>query len=239
MLRLVLTPPCLRAAIAAVCLATAVPVRAALTWETQEQRFKLSADEASAQTRFGFTNTGSQPVSITEMLAGCSCAAATAAKRTFAPGERGEIVVDFKRGNREGEYRQGVTINTDDGVSTTLWFVADIEVLVRFDPRYVFWTATEPRTPKHMRLTFAAGHQATLTAVDSSDPQFRTTFTPAGKAASAVDLTIIPPATASNFTILTIRFRLDGSDADRELTAVARTLPAKNEPVKTGAKPQP
>ena len=228
----------LRLALAATCLAAALPVRAALTWETVEQRFKLSAEQAEARTHFAFTNTGSRPVSITAMHAGCSCATATAAKKTYAPGERGEIVVDFRRGNREGEYRQAITVDTDDGASTTLHFIADLEALVTFDTRYVFWNATEPRIPKRMHLAFAAGHQVALTGVQSSDPQFRVTFEPTAGATGEFDLTVAPPATATNFTVLTIRFRLGGAEAEHELSAVARTLPAPAAPAKPAAAPQ-
>ena len=224
----------LRLALAAACLAAALPAVATLTWETQEQHFRLSAEQAGARTVFGFTNTGSRPIAITGVHAGCSCTTATAAKSTYAPGERGEIVVDFQRGNREGEYRQGITITTDDGASTTLHFVADIEALVRFDTRYVFWTATEERVPKRMHLAFAAGQRATLTGVRSSDPQFHVAFAPVAGAEGEFALTVTPPASATNFTVLTIRYRLGDAGTESELSAVARTLPA---PAATAAPP--
>ncbi len=229
----------LRLALAAACLAAALPAGAALTWDTREQRFPLSAEQAEARTVFGFTNTGNRPIAITGVHAGCNCTTATATKSSYAPGERGEIVVDFRRGNREGEYRQGITVTTDDGASTTLQFVADIEALVRFDTRYVFWTATEERIPKRMHLTFAAGRRAALTGVRSSDPQFRVAFAPVAGTEGAFVLTVTPPATATNFSVLTIRYRLGEAEAESELSAVARTLPAPAAPAQPAAKPQP
>ena len=231
----------LRLALAAACLAAALPARAALVWETREQRFQLSAEQAEARTVFGFTNTGSRPIAITGVHSGCNCTTATPTKPTYAPGERGEIVVDFRRGNREGEYRQGITVTTDDGASTTLQFVADIEALVRFDTRYVFWTATEERIPKRMHLAFAAGRRAALTGVRSSDPQFHVAFAPVAGADGEFVLTVTPPATATNFAVLTIRYRLGGpgAGAESELSAVARTLPAPAVPAQPAAQPQP
>ena len=229
----------LRLALAAACLTAAFPARAALAWETQEQRFRLSAEQTEARTVFGFTNAGNRPIAITGVHAGCNCTTAVATKSSYAPGERGEIVVDFRRGNREGEYRQGITVTTDDGASTTLQFVADIEALVRFDTRYVFWTATEDRIPKRLHLAFAAGRRATLTAVRSSDPQFHVAFAPVAGAEGEFVLTVTPPATATNFTVLTIRYRLGDAGTESELSAVARTLPAPAAPAQPAAQPQP
>ena len=74
----------------------------------------------------------------------------------------------------------------------------------------------------------------------SSDPQFHVAFAPVAGADGEFVLTVTPPATATNFAVLTIRYRLGGpgAGAESELSAVARTLPPKDGPQPHAGQPQ-
>jgi len=211
---------------AAFAIAAALPTFAALKWDSLEAAVKVRAEETVAHTRYGFVNAGDKPVTITNVYAGCGCTSPRLAKNTYAPGERGEIQIAFDPRNREGLYRASVTVTSDDSVTTTLQFVADIEPLVSFDTRFVFWRPGEPRTPKHMRLNFAEGHPATIADVTSSDPRFVIATTPLDDSRRAFDIEVAPPAEAINYTVITVRTLVGADQAERTFNLVARTLPA-------------
>ena len=216
----------LRLAAAAFALAAALPAFAALKWDSLEAAVKVRAEETVSHTRYGFVNAGDKPVTITNVYAGCSCTSPRLVKNTYAPGERGEIQIVFDPRNREGLYRASVTVTSDDSVTTTLQFVADIEPLVAFDTRFVFWKPGEPRTPKHMLLTFAEGYPSSIAEVVSSDPGFSIACKSLGDNHREFDIEVTPPAEALNYTVITIRALIGDAKAERVFNVVARTLPA-------------
>jgi hypothetical protein len=207
-------------------LVAALPAFAALKWDSLEASVKVRAEETVAHTRYSFVNAGDKPVTITDVHAGCSCTSPRLAKNTYAPGERGEIQIVFDPRNREGLYHASVTVTSDDSVTTTLQFVADIEPLVSFDTRFVFWKPGEPRTPKHMRLEFAEGHPATIADVTSSDPRFGIATKTLDDSRRAFDIEVTPPAEVINYTVITVRALIGIGQAERSFNLVARTLPA-------------
>jgi hypothetical protein len=215
-----------RCALTALALAVALPATAALKWESMEASVKVRAEQTVAHTSYGFVNAGDKPVTITNIYAGCSCTSPRLAKNTYAPGERGEIQIVFDPRNREGLYRASITVTSDDSVTTTLQFAADIESLVSFDTRFVYWKPGEPRTPKHMRLTFAEGHPANLAELTSSDHLFTVSFKPVGDSRREFDIEVVPPAEAINYTVITIRALVGVDQAERSFNVVARTMPA-------------
>ena len=211
---------------AALVLAAALPATAALKWDSLEATVRVRAEDTAANTSFGFVNAGDKPITITDIHAGCGCTIPSLDKNTYAPGERGELHILFEPRNREGIYRTSIAVATDDTATATLQFVADIEPLVTFDTRFVFWRPGEARTPKHMRLTFAEGHPANLAELTSSDPRFTVSFSPVGESGREFDIKVVPPAEVINYTVITIRALIGDAKAERVFNVVARTLPA-------------
>ena len=220
----------LRHAAVALALAAAFPALAALKWDSLEASVKVRADETVAHTSYGFVNAGDKPITITDVRAGCGCTTPSLAKNTYAPGERGELKLVFDPRNREGLYRASVSVSSNDASTTTLQFVADIEPLVAFDTRFVYWKVGEPRTPKHMRLTFAEGYPSSIAEVVSSDPGFSIACKSLGDNHREFDIEVTPPAEALNYTVITIRAHVGAAKAEREFNVVARTLPAPAAP---------
>jgi len=220
----------LRHAAATLALVAALPALAALKWDSLEASVKVRADETVAHTSYGFVNAGEKPITITDVRAGCGCTTPSLAKNTYAPGERGELKLVFDPRNREGLYRASVSVSSNDASTTTLQFVADIEPLVAFDTRFVYWKVGEPRTPKHMRFTFAEGYPSSIAEVVSSDPGFAIACKSLGDNHREFDIEVTPPAEALNYTVITIRARVGAAKAEREFNVVARTLPAPAAP---------
>ena len=212
--------------LAVLALAAALPAAAALKWDSLEAAVQVRAEETAANTSFKFVNAGDRPITITDIHAGCGCTIPSLAKNTYAPGERGELRILFEPRNREGLYRTSIAVATDDAATSTLQFVADIEPLVSFDTRFVFWKPGEARTPKHMRLTFAEGHPASIAELTSSDTRFAVSFTPVGESGREFDIEVVPPAEVINYTVITIRALIGDAKAERVFNVVARTLPA-------------
>ncbi len=59
---------------------------------------------------FKFTNTGDNPLVITRAQATCGCTVPEWPKAPIAPGESGEIVVEFNSKNRTGHQKKNVLI---------------------------------------------------------------------------------------------------------------------------------
>jgi len=224
------------AVLAALCLVGSA--HAALAWDAREIAVKVRADEGTAHAVFGFVNAGETPITITGIKPSCSCTIPALAKTTYAPGERGEIGVDLHIGNREGVNRLYVQVDASDSSLTTLTLVADIEPMIAFDLRYVFWQPDEPRAPKRMRVTCAAGYTATIATLRSNDPAFGVTSRPVDDSGRTFEIEVTPPPAVHNFAIITLRVRLANDTAEREFSLVARTLPPKDGPQPHAGQPQ-
>ncbi len=223
MRRLAATARALVSTVALGGLAT-LPALAELKWDAQEAAIRVPADQSSAKAAFGFVNAGDRPITITNVHPGCGCTVPALAKSNYAPGERGEIGIDFHVGNREGLNRIPITVTTDDGATATLQFVADIEPLAAFDTRFVYWKGAETRAPKRMRVTFAAGQGATIAEARSSNPQFTVAVAPVGDTGREFEVVVTPPDKETNYTAITLRVQLGAAREARDFTVVARTM---------------
>jgi hypothetical protein len=65
--------------------------------------------------RFSFTNTGAQPVTIRDVLSDCKCIAWKSDKKTYKPGEKGEVVVEFDSTGLKYRYSQSLKVITSPG----------------------------------------------------------------------------------------------------------------------------
>lgn len=200
------------------------PAAAELKWDSLEAAIRVPADQASAKSAFGFVNAGDRPLTITGIHPGCGCTVPALAKNTYAPGERGELTLEFHVGNREGLNRIPITVTTDDAATTNLQFVADIEPLAAFDTRFVYWKGSETRAPKRMRVTFAEGHSAAIAEARSSNPLFTVSVAPVGTAGREFEIIVTPPEKETNYTAITLHVLLGAQRESRDFTVVARTM---------------
>lgn len=62
---------------------------------------------------FKFTNTGKDPLVITDAIGSCGCTVPDYPKHPIAPGETGDINVVYKPGKQEGQQNKTVTITAN------------------------------------------------------------------------------------------------------------------------------
>lgn len=85
-------------------------------WETKSYDFGDIQQNAKQKYVFKFTNTGDNPLVITEAKAGCGCTVPKKPEEPVAPGESGEIEVEYN-GSGNGKISKNVTVrlNTEAG----------------------------------------------------------------------------------------------------------------------------
>ena len=68
-----------------------------LKWEATEETVKLAAPQKTAEAVYRFENVSDQTVEIKDVRTSCGCTAAKFEKKAYAPGEKGEISVTYKK----------------------------------------------------------------------------------------------------------------------------------------------
>lgn len=189
---------CLKALLAALLAAAgAHPLAAELQWEatTIEQTLELGQEKAEAL--FRFENTGTYPVTIRSTSSSCGCTTAELERRTYYPGDKGEIKAGFSVGNRTGQRRNTVKVLTDDPVapSTTLTFAVDIPALVTITPRLLQWRAGETEAKK-VRIRLHPQADVKIVGAKPDTDSFETVFD-RGEAEGEYLLELAPVATNS------------------------------------------
>jgi hypothetical protein len=87
------------------------------------------------EARFSFTNVTDHPVTITSVDGSCPCLRLLTDKKTYAPGETGELVLEFDSQDYLRAYSQTVVVRTDPGNGRTELLVkADIQPRRRASP---------------------------------------------------------------------------------------------------------
>ncbi len=71
-----------------------------------------------ARYEFKFTNTGTEPLTLTKVQASCGCTTPSWPKTPIAVGASGVIVVEFNSAGREGSFTKFVTVESNGGNQT-------------------------------------------------------------------------------------------------------------------------
>jgi len=111
----------------AICLAQ-TPGRPRLTLPEPAYDFGKIPPADKVTHRFKATNTGTAPLTITHLNAGCGCTSSVMGQSTLAPGESTELEVSFNPAGLRGLAQKTVQVLSDDPVepSQTLSFQADV-----------------------------------------------------------------------------------------------------------------
>jgi hypothetical protein len=75
----------------------------------------MSEDDAPKTFVYKFRNLGDKPLQILRLVSTCSCASATCAVRSVAPGERAEISVKYYPKGHPGRFERKVFVYTQEG----------------------------------------------------------------------------------------------------------------------------
>ena len=131
-----------------------LPVRAALLFEQDKVETQPSATDVEVVARYPFRNAGTTTVRVTAIQSDCSCTTPTLAKKSYAPGDVGEVVVKFEIGNRHGLQKKTVVLSTDDPsqATQTLSLTAAIPQILTIAPNALLWTEAEARAGKTINV---------------------------------------------------------------------------------------
>lgn len=172
-----------RKAFATIALAIAAPLLAlaeSLAWNTTTQQFQANFDDQEITANYAFTNTSDHEVVIVETSATCGCTVPTLEKKSYAPGEKGELKAVFTIGSRQGKQRKVITVvtkgNGDQEESYELKLEVDIPVPVTFKPRVRFWKVQEETTSQEILVNFHPRMPMTLETLALKNPKDPDTF---------------------------------------------------------------
>jgi hypothetical protein len=178
-------------------LMAAGPLRAELRWEKPIQEFHRTPQDKSVEAKFAFKNVGAAPVTIENIRTSCGCTSADPDKKTYAPGESGEIKAKFTFGGRIGGQRKLIRVFTSDRGNEPA--VLDLRVFIeeplKVNPALVFWRTGEAPSPKTVQITAAPDRPVRVKEVTTSGPAFKATLQTI-KAGEEYAISIVPTGTA-------------------------------------------
>lgn len=153
-------------------------VFAELKWDNPVQQFERTPQDEGIEVRFSFRNAGAAPVTIKSLRASCGCTTPHLEKKTYAPGESGEVVARFVFGGRKGPQRKTIEVRTDDETAEPV--ILDLRVNIHdpltIEPALVWWKRGEPGEAKTVQLTAEAGQPVRIKRVLSSNPRLPATL---------------------------------------------------------------
>jgi len=122
----------------------------ALSWETQKLELTTKPGERQATGVYHFKNAGGSAITITGIKPSCGCTTTELAKKTYAPGESGEIRAVLAFGDEVGPQRKSIAVTTDDAPDkpTSLILQVTIPELLTYAPRLLLWRTTEQAEEK-------------------------------------------------------------------------------------------
>ena len=91
---------------------------------------------ADGNRTFVFTNTGKEPLILTNVKASCGCTTPKWTRNPVAPGEKGEILVHYDT-NRMGQFHKSITVQSNAKSATTM-----LTIKGKIEPK-----ETAPTTP--------------------------------------------------------------------------------------------
>jgi hypothetical protein len=173
------------------------PIFAQLKWEQPQQKFSVNPGDKAVTAKYRFTNEGASPVTIVDVRPSCGCTTATLAKKTFAPGESGEIDAKMNFAGHTGHQEKWiyVTTNVAGKEPTLLTLAVDIPPDVTIEPEFVMWRIGDPVAPKTIRVVVPDGFPAKIVAVRTDNPAIHVQLQP--QAGNQWEVKITPTGTKS------------------------------------------
>jgi len=200
--------------------------QAELKWEATTLEVRPSFGAKEAVGHFKYENAGQAPVRITSVHASCGCTTTQLLKNTVAPGEKGEIGVIFRIGDRTGTQIRDVTVQSSDAdhppETTKLLLKTVIASPLVIEPVLVYWNNGDETTPKPVMVNAAPGSVKSI-KVTVSDPMFRVRFEQVGDSRFKI---MVQPVETAKAARAIIKVQAEGSPKIFSATAVVTAKPA-------------
>jgi uncharacterized protein DUF1573 len=185
--------------LAGMILAGTFPARGELLWESSVQEFERTPDDGAVEAHYAFKNVGSTPVTIVRINSSCGCTVAETNKKTYQPGESGQITARFSFGNRKGLQRKVIVVGLSDGTEKQLALNVSILEPLTVRPDFLHWRVGESATPKTVQLTTAEGIPVKIRSISSSSPRISARLDPKADG-SDYTVTVAPVDTAEKLS---------------------------------------
>ncbi len=99
-----------------------------ISFAESEHNFGSVNQDSENKHVFKFTNTGTEPLIITNAKGSCGCTVPTYPKEPIAPGATGDIEVVYKPGKQKGSQTKTVTVTANTEPSNTVVYIkADVQ----------------------------------------------------------------------------------------------------------------
>lgn len=158
--------------VTACCHFLTVASHAQLKWDAQKVELAPLATDANADAKFGFVNAGSAAVMIESVQSSCGCTVPTLEKKSYAPGERGELLARFLIGDRTGVQEKTIQVlvkgERDPAVLT---LVVKIPEVLRVVPPILIWEQGEAPDAKTFSLQAQGGQMVRVQKATTTKPE--------------------------------------------------------------------
>lgn len=108
-----------------------------ISFDEKAHEFGVISDDKNVDYQFKFKNTGKGTLTITNTQGSCGCTVPQLDKKSYEPGESGEIKVVFHPQGKSGPQHTTVTVTSNDATKpqVVLELKSDIRPLVAIEPR--------------------------------------------------------------------------------------------------------
>ncbi|HWZ94083.1 MAG TPA: DUF1573 domain-containing protein [Opitutaceae bacterium] len=135
-----------------------------LTWAKDKISTEvIEGEQPEVKATFPFKNTGDHPVTILGAHPSCGCTTAALTKKTYAPGESGEIAVVFHTAGRIGMQEKFITVTTNEPnqTPTRLLLEVNIKEYLSIEPRLLKWKQGDKPSEQQVALSCLPLHPIT------------------------------------------------------------------------------
>lgn len=153
-----------------------------ITFDATDHNFGAITDEAPVTHKFRFTNTGKGPLEMGNLTGSCGCTVPQLEKKTYAPGESGEITVTYNPANRQGSQHTTITVNSNDPTAPiqTLNVRSTVKPMVGVEPKVITLGNIERGQPVTQTAKFITRIPGlTVASVASNNPRTEAVVLPA------------------------------------------------------------
>lgn len=140
----------------------------ALAWEETSKRFETPFGQEKVEAVYRFTNTSEETVTIERTTASCGCTVPSLDKKSYLPGESGELTAIFTIGGRQGLQSKAIEVLTKVGdaeESYQLTLEVEIPVPVTLKPRVRMWSVNGDQTTQSIQISLHEDMPMTIEGV--------------------------------------------------------------------------